>query len=83
MANRILQNFIVGLKISKKAVQRNKIRRQLEEIIRLKFNQIKNGFDIVILTEPKIIEKKYKEIEEILISLLKESRLIIRGSTSG
>ena len=68
--------LVVGLKISKKASQRNKTKRQLEEIIHLKLNQIKSGFDIVVLVEPEIVEKKYQEIENILIESLKESQLI-------
>jgi ribonuclease P protein component len=68
--------FVVGTKISKKATQRNKIRRQLEEIIRLNLNQIKTSFDIIILVELAIIEKNYKQIEKVSIDLLKESKLI-------
>ena len=70
-------SFIVGLKISKKAVQRNKIKRRLEEIIRLNFKQIITGFDIIIFINKEIIEKEYIEIEENLIYLLKKSKLII------
>jgi len=70
-------SFIVGLKISKKAVQRNKIKRRLEEIIRLNFKQIITGFDIIIFTDKEIIEKEYIEIEENLIYLLKKSKLIV------
>jgi len=70
-------SFIVGLKISKKAVQRNKIKRRLEEIIRLNFKQIILGFDIIVFIDKEIIEKKYIEIEENLIYLLKKSKLII------
>jgi ribonuclease P protein component len=68
--------FVVGIKISKKATQRNKIRRQLEEIIRLNLNQIKTSFDIIVLVELAIIEKNYQQIERALIDLLKESKLI-------
>lgn len=68
--------FIVGLKISKKAVVRNKIRRRLSEIIRLKFKQISSGFDIVILTQPEIIGKSYQETEESLVVLFRKSKLL-------
>lgn len=70
-------SFIVGLKISKKAIQRNKIKRRLEEIIRLNFKKIITGFDIIILVEKEIIEKEHIEIEEKLIDLLKKSKIII------
>lgn len=52
--------FIVGIKVSKKAVQRNRIKRQLSEIIRLKINSIKPGYDFLILALPKILGKKYE-----------------------
>lgn len=68
--------FVVSLKISKKAAVRNRIRRQLNEIARLELKQIKAGFDIVILTQKEIFGKKYLEIEQILILLLKKSNLL-------
>jgi ribonuclease P protein component len=78
--------FIVGLKISKKSVQRNKIKRRLEEVIRLKLDQIsvkdgqvsslKPGFDIVILVNQEITEKGYQEIEKTLINLFKKAKLL-------
>ncbi len=70
-------SFIVGLKISKKAVQRNKIKRRLEEIIRLNFKQIITGFDIIVFVDKEILEKEYIKIEENLVYLLKKSKLII------
>lgn len=68
--------LIVSLKVSKKAVVRNKIKRRLEETIRLKLNQIKTGFDIIILINPEIVEKNYLIIQEVLINLFKKSELI-------
>ena len=67
--------FVVGLKISKKAVIRNKTRRQMEEIIRLEFSQIKTGFDVVVLVEKEILNKEYQKIERSLIDLLKQAKL--------
>ncbi|MBU1255868.1 MAG: ribonuclease P protein component [Patescibacteria group bacterium] len=68
--------FVVGLKISKKAVQRNKIRRQLEKATQLVFNQIKINFDLVIMVEPEIIKNDYQAIEKELINLFKKIKLI-------
>lgn len=68
--------LIVGLKISKKATQRNRIKRRLEEIVRLKLKQIKSGFDIVVLVNQEITEKNYQAIEKTLISLFKKANLI-------
>jgi len=64
--------FIIGRKISKKAVERNRIKRRLGEIVRLKLKQIKPGFDIVVLVNQEITEKDYQAIEKTLISLFKK-----------
>lgn len=71
--------FLVGLKISKKAVVRNKIRRRLREIFRLliKNDQLKKGFDIVVLVRPEIVDKNYDEIKLSLEGVLKKAGLII------
>ncbi len=68
--------FLVGLKISKKSTERNKIKRWLNEIIRLNLSQIKKGYDIIIMVKTEIKEKKYQEVESNLIGLLEKIKLI-------
>jgi len=70
--------LMVGLKVSKKAVERNKIKRWLEESIQSNLEKIKNGFDVIIMVNPEILERKYQEVKEELINLLEESNLIVR-----
>ncbi|HPJ80276.1 MAG TPA: ribonuclease P protein component [Candidatus Portnoybacteria bacterium] len=54
--------FVVSKKTSRKAVVRNKIKRQMRESIRkLKF---KNGFDFVVIALPAIVDKKFLEIKQ-------------------
>jgi len=67
--------FVIGLKISKKAVIRNKLRRQMEEIVRLNFENLKKGFDLVFLPEIQGINKNYQEIEKELINLFKQIKI--------
>ena len=55
--------FVVSLAVSKKAVTRNKLRRQLHEIVRYLFPTLNLGYDCVIRTYPGATELKYKEIE--------------------
>ncbi len=69
--------IVVSLKVDKKAVVRNKIRRQIREIIRLNNKNIKQGFDIMILTRSLIKDLKYKEIEEKLLNLFKKANLYL------
>ena len=56
--------FIVSKKISKRAVDRNKIRRILSEIVRKNLNRFENGTRIIFLTKKEILNKKTKEVEK-------------------
>lgn len=66
----------VGLKVSKKAVDRNKIKRRLQEALRLKWERIKQGYDVLLMVEKPIIEKNYQEIEQDLTELLSQAELL-------
>jgi len=64
--------FLVSKKVSSKAVTRNKIRRRLQESLRL-FSQDKlKGLDIVLVALPQIREKNFSQINEELTGLLKK-----------
>lgn len=56
--------ILVGVKISKKAVVRNKIKRQIREIIKENLKNIKSGYDYIIITQLAIKDKGYQKIEE-------------------
>ncbi|MFH1308467.1 MAG: ribonuclease P protein component [Patescibacteria group bacterium] len=62
--------FIVSKKVSKKAVIRNKIKRRLRSIV--KNIDIKNGIDVIITTNPEIVEKTYQEIKLEMEDLFKK-----------
>lgn len=61
--------FIVGLKISKKATERNKIKRRLRSAFRHFLKEL-SGYDIIIGAKPEIKEKKLSEIIRALEDLL-------------
>jgi ribonuclease P protein component len=63
--------IIVSKKVSKKAVERNKIKRRIREIIR-KIDFCK-GFDIILITYPNIKEKDFKGISEEINYLFKKA----------
>jgi len=56
--------FIVSKKISKRAVDRNRIRRILSEIVRKNLERFENGTRIIFLTKKEILGKKYDEVEK-------------------
>ncbi len=73
--------IIVSNKVSKKANQRNLIKRRIREIIRLLLNKTEKGYDIVIIVSPKIINEqgkvlKQQEIEKNLFNVFKKAQLI-------
>jgi len=73
--------LIVSNKVSKKASQRNLIKRRLREIIRLNLAKIKKGYDLAIIVSPKIINEKgkvlkYDELEKFLIDLFKKAEIL-------
>jgi len=75
-SNLIRFGFIVSQKISKKATLRNKIRRKLSELVRLKMKKLKKGIDVVLMTLPGIETKDFWEIEESIDKLFKKAKII-------
>lgn len=66
---------LVGLKVSKKAVIRNKLKRQIRSIISQELPLIQSGKDLVLITLPPIIEVNFKDIKEAIQSGLKKLNL--------
>ncbi len=68
--------IVVGVKISKKATKRNRVKRRLREAVRLKLKDIKKGFDVVIMVRPEIADKDYHEIDAAVTKLLRKAALL-------
>jgi ribonuclease P protein component len=67
---------VVGTKVSKNAVDRNRIRRQYREILRLLMKEIKPGFDVLLLTAKPSLAIDYAEKEKKLRSTLYRAKLL-------
>lgn len=63
--------IMIGLKVSKKAVLRNKIKRRLREIIQAEFLNLKNGFDVVITVLPSARGAEFEDLRKSLGGNLK------------
>jgi ribonuclease P protein component len=62
---------VVGKKISKKAVDRNRLRRKIFEILRKKFALALSGKNIIIIVfNPNTVNLKSSEIEELIEQLV-------------
>ena len=74
--------FIISNKVSKKATMRNLAKRRFREILRQELPMIRNGFDILFIASPKIINEKgkvikYKELQELVMASLKKTKLLV------
>ncbi len=64
--------FIVSKKISTRAVDRNKIKRVLREIVRKNLDLVKKGTDFVIIPKPGVLHTNHGKLEVELIKCLQE-----------
>lgn len=68
----------VGVKVHKRAVVRNKVKRQYREIVRNHFDLIAPGYDIMLLTSKEAPELSYEEKEARLIHVLEKAGIYAR-----
>jgi ribonuclease P protein component len=68
--------FIVSKKVSKKAVERNRIKRLFREVIRLNLGKIKPRYDMVYIVLASARDKDLSELEKEIMSILEKNKLI-------
>jgi ribonuclease P protein component len=68
--------IMVGTKISKSAVKRNCIRRQVSEILRLNKEKIKVGYDFTFIARPEALGASYQEIEKRILGGLEKAGMV-------
>jgi ribonuclease P protein component len=66
----------ISKKVSKKAVVRNRIKRQIKGVIRNYLQGIEAGWQVIIIVRPKAIECKYEHFLRELEELLKQAKII-------
>jgi len=64
---------VVGTKVSKSAVKRGTLRRRVREIIRLRMENMKPGYDGVFVVSKEAIGKTHEELESAVEALLAKS----------
>ena len=68
--------IVVSNQVAKKATQRNKLKRQLREIIRLYLTEIKPGYDLVLIARPKILTYSFQQIKKAISSIFIKTKLL-------
>lgn len=68
--------FVVSKNFSKKATLRNKIKRRLRAIIKVKLGKIKKGLDGVLVVYPGLETKDFWEIEETVTKILAKAKIL-------
>ncbi len=67
---------VVGTKISKKAVVRNRLKRQIRAIVHEKIEDLASGYDVAFLVKKEIVGKTFEELQSDVEKLLRKSKLL-------
>jgi len=67
--------FIVSQRVSKKATIRNKVKRKISELVRLRIKKIRKGIDAILIALPGIEKKEFLEIGEMIDNLFKKAKI--------
>lgn len=73
--------FVVSTKVSKNAVERNRLRRRLREAARENIKTLRLGFDLVIITFPEAKDFSLSEARQSLTALLMKAGLYAESSS--
>lgn len=71
--------FRMGVSISKKignAVVRNRLKRQLKEIVRLRKDEIADGYDFIIIVRKGALSLDYHAMEKSVFHVLRRASLL-------
>ena len=70
-------SVVVTTKVSKKATVRNRLKRQVKEIVRLNSAKLKQGTDFIIMVNSPALAKSYQDLEKDLLGLFAKSKLLL------
>ena len=68
--------FVVSKRISKLAVERNRVKRLLSEAIRRHLSELPSGWDIVLSARNHITVADLRALDEDIVNLLQRARLL-------
>jgi len=62
--------FVISAKVSKKATERNLLKRRMREIIRCNIGAASGGYDFVFIARKSALDLNFNELKEEIIRLL-------------
>jgi ribonuclease P protein component len=68
--------FVVSLKVSKRAVDRNLLKRRMREIIRSLDKNIEDGYDVVFIMNSNSLNIKFVDLKNNVINSLNSVKLL-------
>lgn len=68
--------FVVSKKISNLAVERNRIKRTMNDAVRYNLTEVKNGFDVVFLMKKRSLHERAGELVREVREALKVAKLL-------
>lgn len=69
--------FVVGPKVSKKAYERNRLKRQLREAVGLSLKRVKPGQDIIVIAKPELLGQKFLAIQKALEQSFQKAKVLL------
>ncbi len=67
---------VVGVKIAKRAVVRNKIKRKYRAILHERLDVISSGYDVLVLVKKESLTASHDEIKADFLKILKKASLL-------
>lgn len=67
---------VAGVKVSKKAVVRNRLKRQVRAIVQEVLPHIAPGYDVLLFLKPGGVDKTFEQLKTQVLASLKSARLL-------
>lgn len=67
--------FVTSKKVSKLATERNKVKRRMREIVRIRKGEIRDGLSIIVIALPRAIDAGYGDLEKDIANILNREEL--------
>ena len=71
---------VVGLKVSKKAVYRNLLKRRLRDIMKAHLDEVLSGYDVMVLVQKSALDIDFKTLEADYVKALGKAGIIKKAS---